>query len=216
MVGIAWLLVSQVAAQEFRAPEWSIKLSPISFMDPILPSAHLAVEWHLGKKTAVQLEGGPLLNRSAFGNTYYEAGGFRLRPSVRFYGFNNTRNAYTEIMFVARIANMDIDGDAFIEATSGASYYQRVTYGVNAQKYALLANLGGRFLLGGGFLVEYAAGVGVSLRMHQTEGIPENVRLQSNSFFDSWSASTGSERWLPEVSFYFNFGKAITYLPADR
>jgi len=215
IVALVLLSASPAAAQQEKKPAWSVKIAPFSLIDPILPSAHLAVERRVGKKAAVQLEGGPLLSFSAFSRSYYEPRGFRLRPSVRFYGFANSHDAYTEIMFVARIANMNADADVLLEASSGASYYQRLSYGINAQKFALLFNVGGSIQVGGGFLVEFAVGSGVSLRMYDISGIPENGTIRSTGIFNSWRPGGIKERWLPEISAYFNFGKVVTYLPAD-
>ena len=118
-------------------------------------------------------------------------------------------------MFVARIANMNANADVLFEASSGASYYQRLSYGINAQKFALLFNAGGSIQVGGGFLVEFAVGSGVSLRMYEISGIPENGTIRSTGIFNSWRPGGIKERWLPEISAYFNFGKVVKYLPAD-
>ena len=213
-VTIVVLWASPTAAQQEKQPAWTVKIAPFSLIDPRLPSAHLAVEWQTGKTTAVHLEGGPLLKYSVFSRSYYEPRGFRLRPSVRFYGFGSSPDLYTEIMFIARIANMRAEADVLIEASSGASYYQRLNYGISAQKFALVANLGGRLWVGGGFLIEYAIGAGVGLRMHEITGIPENGRLRATRIFNSWTTGSLNERWLPEVSVYFNFGKVVKYLPS--
>ena len=216
MMGFAVLLcTSSMAAQEGKTPEWSFKIAPTSLIDPFLPSAHLAVAWNLGNNTALQLEGGPIFNLSATSNTRFNTRGYRLRPAVRFYNFADIPSAYVEIMFIARVANIDVDADVLIEATSGATYFQRIAYGVDAHKFALLVNLGGRSLIGGGFLVEYAVGAGAALRTFQTNGIPDNGRITATGLINPWRPSQASERLLPEIGLYVNFGKAITYLPAD-
>lgn len=216
MIGLVVVLcTSSAAAQEEKIPEWSVKAAPTSLVDPFLPSAHLAVAWNLGNNTALQLEGGPIFNLSATSNTRFKTRGYRLRPAVRFYNFADIPSAYVEVMFIARVANIDVDADVQIEATSGATYFQRQTYGVDAQKFALLVNLGGRSLVGGGFLVEYAIGVGAALRTFQTSGIPDNGRITATGLINPWRPSRAGERLLPEIGLYVNFGKAITYLPED-
>jgi hypothetical protein len=208
---VLFMLQGYSQTSETKTPKLIVKFCPLSLMDPLIPSANLAVEFQFNERLGLHLEGGAILNYSLLEYTDHQIRGFRFRPSIRFYNILNDPDFFLEILAVTRFAWVDAKGDFSVTSPDGNSYFRRYDYSISHQRYSLLANVGGRAWLGDGFLIDYAFGFGLSLRMEGEGNYPEGASLQRNNLPFAWGTNGLEDRYVPEITFYLNFGKVATY-----